>query len=466
MHAAVTFLQRTAGNRAVTALIQRDQAETAALDASYQRSVSTNDWRQAAKDLNGFNEADIKTRLGALSHDQLIGLDAAARHAMPGSDRLTGNIAIQDSEANRVGLLIFQYDTSIVGRDFDGACIFLNAFNENDILTMAGRLTAHDLGKLVSAAKDKNVGGGRLAQLLVAVSGGSAKIEVTEQVGGNVYGVEGGYTYRLTPEALEVNVGMNFKPDKGVTVPVGDWFGSIAKVWNAYSAVNDDDPADHKRIDFKPFQGGDHDIDVSTGTPDSRANAGHYFVRDPRIADTVPHEFGHLIGLEDEYERDVNDFRRVADQTPETGATPAATTDPIAQALHDALFLGEHHLEWHRTAERRRMAAVDAVCAAHGITPKDNWGRTPLTADVSAAYSRIFSVELSHDFMRQIDTDNAEFNDWREKVLGTFQQTSTSVMGDETYKHEHPVEPRHVRAFAGYVQKLLGRGHWSPKPHP
>jgi hypothetical protein len=463
---AITHLQRTAGNRAVTALIQRDgpdaaeQARVAALVASYQRSVASGDWRQAAKDLNGFNEADIQTRLGQLDHDQLVRLDAAARHAMPDySSRVVGYITRHDPEANRVGFLIFQFDNAVVARDFDGACTFLNAFNEADILAMAGRLTSHDLDRMTSAAKDGNVGGGRLARLLHAVAGDSAKVEAKEQVGGSVYTARGGYKYHITPDAIQVDVGMDFDPDRHVTVPVTTWFGYITTIWNHYSAVNAGDAADRKRIDFHPFQGEGHDIRVSAGT--GRANAGRYYVGDTHAVDTVPHEFGHLLGLEDEYERDTADFRRVAGAGPATSPTPPATAEPIARSIHDALFLKESFWEWHRTAERRRMRAVDAACAAAGIVPNYNWGHSPLTADVAAAYQRLYSVEMSRHFMAQVDTDNDEFNDWREKVLGTFQQTSVSIMGDET-DHTHPVEPRHVRAFAGYVQKLLGRGRWSP----
>ena len=68
--------------------------------------------------------------------------------------------------------------------------------------------------------------------------------------------------------------------------------------------------------------------------------------------------------------------------------------------------------------------------------------------------------------MRQIDvhqlSDKAEFNDWREQVLGTFQYTSTSIMGDMS-EHVHPVEGRHVRAFAGYVKQALARDTWLPQ---
>lgn len=70
---------------------------------------------------------------------------------------------------------------------------------------------------------------------------------------------------------------------------------------------------------------------------------------------------------------------------------------------------------------------------------------------------------MSADFRSQVDTDNDEFNNWREQVLGSFQVTSTSIMGDMTADHDHAVAPRHVRAYAGYIQRILGRGTWVPE---
>jgi hypothetical protein len=80
---------------------------------------------------------------------------------------------------------------------------------------------------------------------------------------------------------------------------------------------------------------------------------------------------------------------------------------------------------------------------------------------VAIQYQAKYGHEMSVDFMDRIDTDNDEFNKWREQVLGSFQVTSTSIMGEMT-DHTHPVEPRHVRAFALYVQTVLGRGSWHP----
>jgi hypothetical protein len=468
---AVVAWQRTAGNRAVSRLIQRsaapavqrddEAARIAALEASYATNIRTKKWEQAAKDLNGFNDTDITTKVGRLSHDDLVQLDAAGFAAMPGwSDRVTKAIANRDAEADRVGKLEYHWAKDIAGKDWIAASIHLNAFNEHDILDKASKLSAEDLKHLKAEADNTEVGGGRLSKMLALVAGGSHKSTEDEQVGGTVYTAEGGYKYHMTGDSLVVEVGMNFKPNSGVAVPVANWFGYITGTWNHFSAVNDADPADKKSIDFKPVQGPGHDIEVKAGT--GRANAGLYWASDTRAPQSVPHEFGHLLGLMDEYERDAADYQKVTDQTAPVVSPAPASAETIARGVHEALFIGEKTLQWHRTAERNRMRAVEAVCAANGIVPNFNAGQTVLTAQVSAAYKRIYSKEMSVDFMARVDTDNDEFNNWREKVLGTFQFTNDSLMGDMS-NHTHPVQARHVRAFAGYIQKGLGRGTWTPK---
>jgi hypothetical protein len=108
------------------------------------------------------------------------------------------------------------------------------------------------------------------------------------------------------------------------------------------------------------------------------------------------------------------------------------------------------------------MKAVNKVLADNHVAANWQAGRTALTREVSIQYSAMYGHEMSVDFRDRINTNNDEFNNWREQVLGTFQVTSTSIMGDMT-DHVHAVEPRHVRAFAGYIGQVLRRGNWAPQ---
>ena len=485
----VASLQRLVGNRATAALVtgklsvQRDRTGTETegspppaptdeqkrverLEASYAKAVVDKDWRQVARDLNGFNDTDIDSKVALLLHEQLIEVDSQARQTMIGwHERVTGGIAKFDGEADRVGALTAKYETAVKDKQWDEAIVHLNGFNDVDIVAKLNKLTPDQLKHMGSAAKDTKVGGGRMARYVQGVAGREVKTRQDEQVGGSVYTVEGGYTYALTPNAIRVSVGMNFRPDRGVTVPVDTWFGYIRDTWNHFSAVNQDNRGEKYAIEFMPVAGPGHDIQVSDHSDDghNRANAGHYYIQDARLAKSVPHEFGHLIGLEDEYERDAADYQRVAGESPSPGSGETAKAEAIATGIHDALFDKENLFEWHRTAERRRMTAVNKVLADNHIAANWQGGRSDLTREVSIQYAAKYGHEMSVDFRTQVDTDKDEFNNWREQVLGTFQVTSTSLMGDMSADHDHLVAPRHVRAFAGYVQQILGRGHWTPE---
>jgi hypothetical protein len=311
-----------------------------------------------------------------------------------------------------------------------------------------------------------NTAGAALPESWLGGAAGHRDIAVREQVGGTVYTASGAYDYRIMADSIVVTVNMNFNPDAGVTVPTGTWFGYITSTWNRFDAVNLTDPTQKKRIEFRPTAGAGHNIQVSLD-PNGRANAGHYYADDSRAPQSIPHEFGHLIGLEDEYERDSADFARVTDAPVPAGSGETESAKTIATGIHDGLMLPERVFEWHSTAVKRRQQAVQAILAANHITPNYQAGQSPLTHEVSTQYKELFGHEMSVDVMDRIQTrfdvwHDDELQAWREQVLGTFQYTDTSIMGDMS-DHAHPVAPRHVRAFAQIVGTFLGHGDWQPK---
>lgn len=306
-----------------------------------------------------------------------------------------------------------------------------------------------------------NVLGANLPESWLGAGAGHVSIEASEQVGSWNYVVRGGFDYRITADKIIVKVGYNFVPDDGVSAPVGTWFDYIRSTWNHYSAVNETDPTQKRIIEFQPTSGSGHRVQVSAG--DGRANAGRYFAGDTRAPVTIPHEFGHHIGLEDEYERDATDYTRVTGEAPQAGSGDTATAEPIARRLHDALFLEEELFEWHSTATQRRRAAFDAVMNAERLPV---WGNNAKSREVSQAYQRLYGHPITQDLAAQCDTDSfwgtsQAWRDWRESVAASFQYTNTSIMGDMS-DHTHPVAPRHVRRFATLVQDFLGHGNWNP----
>jgi len=415
-----------------------------------------------------------------LRPDDVLGLQRSA-----GNRAVTDAIGVQRAGPGTVAPARQQLDRALSSMDFVqiAAVKDFSLATDPERLTMLRALaTVHQMGGLESGATKRiwqsfgnrlavvaseqsmlwdlcQAKGAKLPTSWLGAGQGKRKFDFTEQVGGNVFGGTGAYEYRVKADAIVVTVGMNFKPDRGVTVPTATWFGYITSTWNRFSAVNDADPTQKKRIDFQPVAGRGHEIQVSAGT--GRANAGHYYVGDARATQSVPHEFGHLIGLEDEYERDRADYERVTGERAPAGSGDVAGATTIARQLRAALYKEEKVFEWHSTAVRRRMAAVNQVLATHHIVANYQAGRTAQTNEVAAQYKNTFGVELSADVMKQVDKSADEFSNWREQVLGTFQYTNTSIMGDMS-DHTHPVAARHVRAFSDVVQRLLG-GRWTPK---
>jgi hypothetical protein len=190
-----------------------------------------------------------------------------------------------------------------------------------------------------------------------------------EEVNGQHYAMTSRYTWRIQGDEIRTTVRLHFTGAKNSAL-VAQWFGAIRSMWNKFDAVNENGEAVH--IVFDPVEaeaGGDNTIQVHRGPPGT-VDAANWYTEDPDQEGTAQHEFGHMVGLEDEYGRNETDYTRL-------------TGDP------------------------------------HPATPS---GTNP---DGTPVYD------------------------------------STSIMGDMS-NHTHPVEPRHVRQFANYVQQSRG-GQWSVK---
>ena len=93
-----------------------------------------------------------------------------------------------------------------------------------------------------------------------------------------------------------------------------------------------------------------------------RANAGTWYVADTDAANSVPHEFGHLIGLRDEYQLHPGDFRAITGREPDVGSTagPVGVTplrSPEPAGGDDGPQLGER-------VRGSRGRAAGRVCPA------------------------------------------------------------------------------------------------------
>ncbi|MGX6601361.1 peptidoglycan-binding domain-containing protein [Micromonosporaceae bacterium Da 78-11] len=297
---------------------------------------------------------------------------------------------------------------------------------------------------------------------------GAVERQWTEIMGGHEYGMTGAsaarYSWEVQKSRVLVTVKVNFV---GLPAP-GAWFGYVAPVWNRYAGVE----AGSGRtmpIDFQlvPGTGGDaKTVQVHPGT--DRANAGHWYVADPDAASTVPHEFGHLIGLQDEYQLHPGDYRRVTGHEPQVGdATGPGGLLPatVAANLRAAMLArsSANALAASNTAGVRPGAFAQQVVQEYA---KLGPATVPAVAAVPGPppVPAQLAVTLGADLIADLDAALPGDPD-RYETIQTFTHTSGTIMGDPGRgpdPHEHGAQPRHIAEFVAILGRALG-GTWEAK---
>ena len=260
-----------------------------------------------------------------------------------------------------------------------------------------------------------------------------------EEVGGQTYGMTSRYTWRINPTEIRITVNLQFT---GVNDPgtVASLLTAIENVWNGYQAVNE---ATGERLDivFDPQSvrsGADNVVRLLPGN--DRSDAANWYLGDPDIDNTAAHEFGHMIGLEDEYQRAHRDYTRLVGEEPDPGELdnvddPEEVADAMWEALHT------------HSPDTARVAPANRVIADYGL-------HQGIYAElVGQAYQTKYGVNIVDDIVAHIPDDD----EWG--IVDPFTYSSGSIMGMMT-NHGHPVEPRHLREFVGYIEAARG-GTWT-----
>lgn len=231
----------------------------------------------------------------------------------------------------------------------------------------------------------------------------------------------------------------------------------------------------------------------------TRSDAGNWRMNDPDVNEMVAHEFGHLIGMPDEYSRSHTDISQVTGSAPlayhrKTGALRAKHAggyDAIAKHLANtrasskslnalygtinslykaddskiALFSAHHHKLTGKRLDQE-LAALEgdyldkreAIFQQWDVEP-DAGQKAVLAADWQKADSAYKAVK---DKVQTFLTDDV----WMWNAKAGFR--SGGIMGDYTtvlsntadnranaaaHDHKHPLEPRHVKKFAEVLSK-------------
>jgi hypothetical protein len=266
--------------------------------------------------------------------------------------------------------------------------------------------------------------------------------------------VRGRFNWTLTGDKLEVDVPAHFMPAEGVAFPLGTWQGQIDGVWNQFAIRSTDGertvPVEMKlrndSNDPRLITVVENSTPGSYGPPD-RANAGKWYPVMP--ADTAPHEFGHLLGLPDEYQRTHGDFTKI---TGEDRVGPSnesgRTSEEIAADLHARLTEEDVSL---------RATHATTLLTEVGLIASGRPQQGTFAQDVMRAYDDAYSPDLLPAL-----AELPRAGRWTLQTVFSF--ASGTIMGNPdqvgVQPHEHPVMPRHMREFRDIVARSIPEKTW------
>ncbi len=287
----------------------------------------------------------------------------------------------------------------------------------------------------------------------------------TEELGGATFGKTGAnasrYSWEIKPDRMLVTARVNFT---GLPPPA-TWFGYVAPVWNIYQAVR---PAPPQKlpIDFELVRGTGADAMTIVVHPgNQRANAGNWYVGDPDAKGTVPHEYGHLIGLQDEYQQHAGDYVRATGHEPPVGQVTGpvgVTPAQIALQLQNAMVAHNDLAAFNATsgAGVTMGAFGQQIVAAYATLPAVN---APFLAAVAGppAFPAIPAYTTTGNLVVDLDRTLHDTTN-RYETIQSLTYSSGSLMGDPARvsdPHDHGTQPRHVAQFVEILGRAIG-GAW------
>jgi hypothetical protein len=488
----LVVVQATAGNRAASELVAQRLTVQRAISPDQAESIA----RQLRKAMKGWG-TDEEAIYGAMSgrtgadiaaikesYQRLFtrDLDADLRDEL--NDRELAKVAAMMpptadetalSETDRVSAAVNR--ARVVATQIKDAIAGLGTAEAQIYNSLTGRTSAElneiqrqylDLtGRDVILDLRGDMSGGELKKALTlfeVASAGTFRNEFKQKMteGETTVG-QGLYNYALRPDRLDVDVPIKFTPDAGVTIPFALWNGQIDTTWNKFALT---EPGGRKlpiNMKMRNDPGASREVVVHKNTDpanplNDRANAGEFYL--VMKNDTVPHEFGHFIGLEDEYQRYHADITRLVGAPP-TGPVNASgkSAEDIAQDLHAALYL---------TDATRRAPTATALLVTVGLIVGGAPQQGDFAQSVRKAYDDKYEGWFSKNLVQAMRDKLPAGSKWTIQTVFSF--ASRSLMGDPgglrggVQPHDHAVEPRHLRRFSAIANKAWPDFTWTTGP--
>ena len=284
---------------------------------------------------------------------------------------------------------------------------------------------------------------------------------------------------------MTVNIKFTLAPTHAM---VGTWKQQILNIWNVFKIVDAEHPDKELKLDFVIGSGtpADNTVEVHTEQPNPpeipRSNSSQWFTLDldPGLA---PHEFGHLIGLQDEYNQGPETYSRITGEQPYTGNIDApkdaggASVSPqtVAAEIRKAVTTGPANKHGAQAAavvgtkySLAKGSFTQRVADAYEKAYRPNMLREDLTngswhtvKDASGVAVNDIAARIPLRANGTLDPDEntatAPFLYSNRSLMGEMQSLSAPIS-----PHEHPVAERHVRHFADIVVRNRP-GKWQIK---
>lgn len=307
-----------------------------------------------------------------------------------------------------------------------------------------------------------------------AVSVGREDFEWSQRAEGTITGGPTRFTWRLLPDRLQATVNIRFTGAPSHP-RVAQWRTDITSVWNQFRFENANDRARPVDLEFVVGTGTPADATVAVvvtppGATPGRSDAANWHTgdTDPGLA---PHEFGHLIGLRDEYNQGPEQYAALTGEQAPIGQL-AAPLDGSGNPVDPATIAAEMRTAVTTGAEAGRGAAARAVVAKYHLRQGAFSQRVAVAYETAYAGSLLREDWGSHGYTVASDAAGTMANDIAARIPGRFDAAGNeaaavapflydnrSIMGSmeslnsPVNAHDHPVAERHVRHFLEILRR-------------
>lgn len=301
-----------------------------------------------------------------------------------------------------------------------------------------------------------------------------------ERTEGATFGADTRFTWRLLPDKLQVTVNIRFTGAPNHPM-VNTWRSDIRNVWNGFRLVDDDHPGTSLALEFVVGTGAPVDASVRVRVEavdvaePGRSDAGNWYTSDQDHG-MAAHEFGHLIGLRDEYNQGPEALTAVTGEQPFVGQQGAPTGDDGNPVSPDTVATEMRTAVTSSPANRRggkakavvdryglaqgafsqRIAAAYEIANA-GALLREDFSPTAgyhTVADASGTMANDIAARIPRTSDAGESAATTPFLYSNRSLMGTMESLSAPIG-----PHDHPVAERHVRHFA----EIVGRnrpGSW------